>query len=222
MRLYDCYENGRLAEKDFVQCLRLIESYLLRHAVFGHQIRSFWRIFAGMTLDISDESPDKSLSDSLVKPRGSYGFWSFPSDENFTRCIQEKNLYSLQVCRNILDRLENEGEREPSPIGNYSIEHIMPQTLTDEWRDMLGEEAERIHQEWVHRLGNLTLTGYNSEYSNSSFCVKKARKNGFNEAAVRLNLFVRNQSKWTVDQMEERGKLLAERALKIWPYPEAT
>ena len=84
---------------------------------------------------------------------------------------------------------------------------------------MLGEDWEKIHQGWLHRLGNLTLTGYNSSYSNLPFEAKKTIPKGFNESPVRLNMYVRNQSEWTVDEMEERGKQLAERALKIWPRP---
>ena len=220
MRLYDCHASGTLSSNDFVAALRLIDSYLLRHAVCGNQIRSFWRIFAEMNRDIEDESPSVSLHQTMAEERGNDGFWNFPSDDAFVRAFQERNLYSLQICRHILDRLENEDEREPSPVGDYSIEHIMPQTLTEEWQDMLGEDADEIHQEKLHRLGNLTLTGFNSEYSNSSFDTKKTRPNGFNESAVRLNLYVRNQSEWTVAQIEERGKLLAQRALTIWPHPQ--
>ena len=222
MRLYGCYENGTLSESDFAHGLRLIESYILRHRVCNRQIRSYPGIFARMARAISDEAPAESLLSTLAEPRGSYGFWSFPSDGEFARVLQERNLYGLQMCAAILARLENEGEREPSPVGNYSIEHIMPQTLTKEWQDMLGEGWEEVHENWLHRLGNLTLTGFNSEYSNSSFEVKKTRPNGFNESAVRLNLFVRNQSEWTATQMEERGKLLAQRALRIWPYPQVS
>ena len=219
MRLYDCYTNGTLSATDFVAALRLIDSYLLRHTICGNQIRSFWRIFAEMNCDIEDDSPWVSLRQTMAKTRGNYGSWSFPSDEAFLTALQERPLYTLQICRHILDRLENEGEREQSPIQDYSIEHIMPQTLTAEWRDMLGEDAEQVHEERLHRLGNLTLTGFNSEYSNSSFEKKKTRPNGFNESAVRLNLYVRNQSEWTVAQIEERGKRLAQRALNVWPYP---
>ena len=221
MRLYACYENHTLSANDFVEALRLIDSYLLRHAVCGNQIRSFWRIFADMNRDIQDDAPSASLHQTMAKERGNYGFWSFPSDGDFVRALQEKDLYPLQICRHILDRLENDGERELSPVRDYSIEHIMPQTLTAEWREMLGDEhADQIHLEKLHRLGNLTLTGFNPEYSNCSFIVKKNRSNGFNESAVRLNFYVRSQSEWTAAQIDERGRLLAQRALTIWPSPQ--
>ena len=220
MRLYGCYEQGTLSEADFIRGLRFIESYLFRHAVLGHQIRSYWRIFAGMTIDIQDDDPTGSLRATLVKDRGSYGFWTFPMDEVFDQALRQGEIYLKRgICKYLLDRLENDGQKEPSPVSTYTIEHIMPQSLTDDWREMLGDDAERIHADWLHQLGNLTLTAHNLEYSNRSFSEKKARKGGFNESAVRLNQLVREQSEWTSVQIEERGELLAERALAIWPYP---
>lgn len=220
MRLYECYEQGTLSESEFVRGLRYIESFLVRHAILGHQIRSYWRIFAGMTIDIQDDDPVRSLCATLVKDRGNYGFWTFPTNDAFGQSLRHDAIYSKQGIRKyLLDRLENYGQKEPSPVSDYTIEHIMPQSLTGDWRKMLGDDAEQIHTDWLHRLGNLTLTAYNSEYSNRPFSEKKTRPGGFNDSAVRLNQFVREQSEWTAVQMEERGKLLAERALVIWPYP---
>ena len=220
MRLYDSYECGSLSEADFARGLNLVESYLLRHAVCRRQIRGYGDIFAGMAVDINDNAPAKSLFSTLVKDRGSNR--SFPSDAAFADDLQDSEIYHLQrIPKDLLDRLENDGQREPSPVSEYTIEHIMPQVLTDEWRDMLGDDHENVHAGWQHRLGNLTLTAYNSSYSNRPFGEKKTRAGGFNESAVRLNRFVREQSEWTETQMEERGKLLAERALTIWPYPPA-
>lgn len=220
MRLYGCYEQGTLSEAGFIRGLRLIESFLVRHAVLGHQIRSYWRIFAGMSIEIQDDDPSGSLSATLVKDRGSYGFWSFPTDAAFEQALQQDELYLKRgICKYLLDHLENDGHKEPSPVNDYTIEHIMPQSLTDDWRQMLGGDAEQIHADWLHRLGNLTLTAYNPEYSNHPFSEKKTRKGGFNQSAVRLNQFVRGQTEWTVAQMQERGKRLAEDALTIWPYP---
>ena len=217
MRLYDRYERGFLSETGFANGLNLVESYLIRHAVCRRQIRGYGEIFAGMAADISDDAPAKSLYATLVRDRGANR--SFPSDDVFAGDLQSSEIYHLRRAKGLLDRLENDGQREPSPVSEYTIEHIMPQELTDGWRDMLGEDYVDVHDEWLHRLGNLTLTAYNASYSNRPFEEKKTRAGGFNESAVRLNQFVREQSEWTPVQMEERGKLLAERALDIWPYP---
>ena len=219
MRLYDCYDKQHtLSERDFIQSLGLIESYILRHTIRGHQIRSFWRIFAEMTLDIDKESPAESLRHTLAKPRGSYSFWSFQSNFDFSNAIQTKDLAQFQICRYILERLEESFEsKERISTGNLSIEHIMPQALNKEWKDMLGEDWEQVHSDWLHRLGNLTLTGYNPEMSNCPF---EKKKSFYQENPLRLTQFVREQPQWAAAEMEKRGKELATRALRIWPFPQ--
>ena len=94
----------------------------------------------------------------------------------------------------------------------------MPQTLSYAWKRMLGDDSDEVHAHWLHRLGNLTLTGYNAEYSNSTFQEKRDRPGGFRESAiVLLNKDVAAETEWTSKQMEERGRRLADRALRIWP-----
>ena len=228
MRLYDCYDNQRtLAERDFIRSLRLIESYLLRHAICGHQIRRFWNIFAEMTLDVDEESPAETLLDTLAKPRGSYDFWSFQTDSAFSNAIQTKNLAQFQICKYVLDRLEESFESKHSIFTNkLEIEHIMPQSIESsnephrtygkKWQKMLGGDWQQVHSDWLHRLGNLTLAGDNPEMSNKPFEEKKAF---YAENPLRLTQFVRKQPVWTATEMEKRGKELAERALRIWPSP---
>jgi hypothetical protein len=98
----------------------------------------------------------------------------------------------------------------------------MPQNekLPEKWQTMLGKEWKKIQATWLHRLGNLTLTGYNSSYSDRPFEDKKTIAGGFNESSVRLNKFVREKLQWTPTEMEQRSKLLADRALEIWPALE--
>ena len=217
MRLYDYYDREVLKEKEFVQALRFLESYLCRRAVIGLRNNSYREIFARIAHQLIEDSPYQSFLLALSTLGHNYGF---PSDEWFRQELQSLNLYhKTPLCKNLLDRLENDGEREPSPTDDYTIEHIMPQGLTKKWRNMLGDNWEQIHEDWLHRLGNLTLTGYNNEYSNSEFEKKKTIPRGFNWSAVRLNKYVREQDEWTLVQIEERGRILSNRALKIWQYP---
>jgi predicted transport protein len=117
------------------------------------------------------------------------------------------------------DRLENYGSREPTDTSKYSIEHIMPrnENLVSDWRTMLGDKWQDVQRQWLHRLGNLTLTAYNSIYSDRPFAEKKTINGGFEESSLRLNKYVREQLVWTSAEMERRGKELANRALSIWP-----
>ena len=161
MRLYECYEKSVLSYDDFIRSLNLIASYLVRRTVLGLQTRSYWSVFARIAHSISDESSFESFQVALARQ-------NFPSDESFMQEIRDRDLYGLRICLYILTQLENAGQGEPSPTREYSIEHIMPDSIDDvpEWQEMLGDKWEDVHQTWLHRLGNLTLTAYNSAYSN--------------------------------------------------------
>ena len=221
MRLFDCHQRGALDQGGFVEALEATESYLMRRAVAGSQTRAYWGVFATLSKQIEDDAPLDSLKFALTRRRGTT---SIPSDADFRWSLEERELYRMRACWNLLSRLENHGSREPSPTGTYSIEHIMPQNenLSAEWQNMLGEDWQEVQGRWLHRLGNLTLTAYNSRYSDRTFEEKKAISGGFNESAIRLNAYVREQQAWTAETIKERGRLLANRALAIWKYPNPT
>ena len=221
MCLFDCYERDKLTIEDFIHAITLIESYVLRRAIIGLDTRSYWKVFTGIAyrLDVNTSVLD-ALKVAFARLDGKI---YFPTDEEFKRSLQEKDISTLRVCRHILDQLENAGQKEPSPVSEYSIEHIMPVNIENvpEWKRMLGNNWQSIHNKWLNRLGNLTLTAYNSEYSNYPFEKKKEIDGGFNESAVRLNNYVRQQSQWTATQIEERGKNLISKGLEIWPHHHA-
>lgn len=126
----------------------------------------------------------------------------------------------------LLERIENNGTAEDKDIyrhvddGDYSIEHIMPQHLTPVWCSELGDDYEQIHDKWLHRLANLTLTAYNSKYSNSPFSDKKSMKDGFCDSGIRMNQWIAKKDKWTLAELEERDHYLMGKALEIWKIPE--
>ena len=124
MRLYQCYEEKTLSHNDFVRALKLIASYIVRRSVLGMQTRGYWSVFARIAQSVSDEAPFESLQVALA--RQSY---RFPSDSEFKKELQERDLYRLRMCWHILSQLENAEQNEPSPVSEYSIEHIMPQSL---------------------------------------------------------------------------------------------
>ena len=219
MRLYDYYERKLLTESDFIRALTLIKSYLLRRAVIGLQTRDYWSVFTRIAHTMSEDDPFESFQVALARQKYSY---RFPSDKEFRSAIQEGDLYRLRNCFHILECLENSGQLEPSPTKGYSIEHIMPQNIdkVQEWQAMLGGQSKwkDVHDTWLHRLGNLTLTAYNGPLSNKPFSKKKPV---FEQAAVRITKYVKDQGRWTEFEMEERGHILAERARVIWPHHEA-
>ena len=220
MRLFECHDVRKTLELDeFTDAIKLIESYVFRRAICGEQTRGYWQVFANLAYQIDPDCPLQSLTVGLARQRDTY---RFPDDTEFRQALTDREIYWKRVCFELLDRLENDGSKEPTATSDYSIEHIMPQNekLPAEWREMLGANWADIQRQWLHRLGNLTLTGYNSKYSDRPFAEKKIISGGFEESSVRLNKYIRDQAQWTPAQMKERGELLAQRALTIWPQLE--
>ena len=127
-----------------------------------------------------------------------------------------------------MERFENFGIDEDKEIyahlddGTYSIEHVMPQHLSPPWVTALGDHYEEIHETWLHRLANLTLTAYNSKYSNNDFIEKRDMSKGFKESGLRMNTWIAAKEKWTLDELEERSELMVSKAMSIWPIPETS
>ena len=151
----------------------------------------------------------------------------FPDDEEFSVRFTDRQVYQMNSKNKIyiLERLENFSTAEDKDVyghcddGIYSIEHIMPQHLTPAWVKSLGDDYEQIHETWLHRIANLTLTAYNSKYSNSTFEEKKSMKNGFEDSGIRMNTYIAKKDKWTLAELEERNQYLMGRALEIWAAP---
>ncbi len=215
MRLYDCYSRAKtLTLNEFVEAVELLESYVFRRSVCGMQTRSLGQIFATLAYRIRDDTPLLSLKVALHRQGKKR---RFPSDAEFREALETHDLYGMRHCRYLLDRLENHS-KEVIDTSNFTIEHVMPQNeeLRPEWRTMLGADWQIVQETWLHRLGNLTLTGYNTEYSDRPFPDKKTIEGGFNDSPLRLNKFIREQPVWTAVELEKRGKALAAEALTIW------
>lgn len=204
-----------LTSGQMLEALGILESYLLRRSVRQDQSRAYWQHFANTAYALQDDQPLDSLKLGIARLPVSY---RMPDDKEFSAALEGHDIYNLRVCRFLLERLENDGTLEPSLLDNCTIEHILPQNtnLKREWRTMLGPDWKAVQAENVDRLGNLTLTAYNTRYSDHPFETKKTLEHGFSDSAVRLNKFVREQKQWTDKEIAERGKLLVERCMKIW------
>lgn len=212
MRLYEGYSNDQAKNYEFVKAISLLESYVLRRSVCGMDTRSLGNTFAMIAQRIDLEAPLESLSVTLARITS-----RFPTNEEFYAALCEGDLYGKKACRFVLERLENDS-KEQIDTQNFSVEHVMPQNknLRPEWKTMLGENWLQVQHTWLHRLGNLTLTGYNSEYKDHAFSAKKGTKNGFDESPLRLNRDIAKETKWTDQQMKARGEKLAKQALSVW------
>lgn len=217
MRLLEAQETHKsMTEAELLEAVRLVESYMLRRAVMGAQNKGYTLEFAKVSYRIDDARPLASLRAALAGMPAAY---AFPEDAEFERALTEENLYQKRVRFHVLDALENRDRNEQVDTAGFSIEHVMPQnrTLHESWRRMLGDNWQEVQQTWLHRLGNLTLTGYNSSYSDRTLEEKQTIENGFRQSPIRLSEDLRYATAWTATEMEARGKKLAARALKIWP-----
>ncbi len=218
LRLYDCFDRTQtLSEDEFVSALELLESYVFRRSVCDMQANSLGQIFANLAHRIKEAQPLDSLKAALARqPRKR----RFPVDTEFREALENRDVYGMRNCSYLLDRLENFKTNERIDTSSFTIEHVLPQNdeLRPEWQTMLGTDWKRVQETWLHRLGNVTLTGYNPDYSDKPFDVKKSLTGkGFNDSPLRLHRSIREQTIWTASEIEQRGKLLAEKAVDVWP-----
>lgn len=215
LTLYDYYERAKtLSVDEFVEAIELLESFVFRRSVCDMQTRSLGQIFASLAHRITEIQPLLSLKVALYRQGKKR---RFPTDAEFREALETRDVYDMRTCFYLLDRLENLS-KERIDTSNFSIEHVMPQNedLRQEWRAMLGSAWQAVQETWLHRLGNLTLTGYNSTYSDRPFTEKKTIAGGFSDSPLRLNKFIREQSTWDATTIEQRGKQLAEKAIAVW------
>lgn len=217
--VFDDHAEGKISRAELVEVLRTIESYVFRRAVSGVPTNALNKIFAALSREVDEERYLESLKAALLLKEGS---GRFPRDEEFRRELLAKDIYNFRNRTYLLDKLENHGRKERVEVSAFTIEHVMPQNpeLSPEWQNELGAEWERIQAEHLHTLGNLTLTGYNSELSDRPFAEKLTMPGGFKDSPIRLNESVRGHPRWTEDAILERGRGLADLAAVVWPAPK--
>ncbi|EJB61876.1 DUF262 and DUF1524 domain-containing protein [Helicobacter pylori] len=217
LELYSDYSDGVLFKQDFISIIELTESYLCRRAVCGLGTNSLNKIFPSFTKKIDKKQYLKSVEKHFGSLKGKQ---RFPNNDEFKDLFITIDFYHFKKNKYFLERLEKFDTEEPVDTQKCNIEHIMPQTLTQKWQKDLGENFKAIHEKYLHTIGNLTLTGYNSEYSNNSFQEKRDMKNGFKQSPLRLNQGLKNLESFGEKEIEKRANDLADWALKIWTYPK--
>lgn len=232
MEVLRLQEEGTLDYSQVTEVCRIVESYLLRRVICDLPSNTLSKVFLTLSFDIKrfDGTYDNFIEKMKYVLTNKKEKASFPEDETFADHFQSKNIYAMpsRYKAYIFDRLENGDSSEYKEIynrldsGEYSIEHIMPQKLTPAWNRELKDDAEQIHAEWVHRIANLTLTAYNSKYSNSSFQEKKTMPDGYLQSGIKMNQRVSQKEHWGLPELEERSAELTKLALALWPYAEST
>ncbi|GAA9713864.1 DUF262 and DUF1524 domain-containing protein [Helicobacter pylori] len=219
LELYSDYKDGVLSKQDFIPIIDLTESYICRRAVCGLGTNSLNKVFPFVTKKIN-KNKDQYLESIKVH----FGYLTekqrFPNNDEFKEHFITIDFYHFQKREYFLERLENFERKERVYAHEYTTEHIMPQTLEEEWERDLGENFQAIHDKYLHTIGNLTLTGYNKEYNNKPFKEKRDMEKGFKQSPLRLNQGLRDLEVFGEEQIKKRANDLADWTLKIWTYPK--
>ncbi|MFF0544363.1 DUF262 domain-containing protein [Nocardia thailandica] len=219
LEVYTDYDLDILTRDDVLQIVDLVTSYIFRRAVCRIPTNSLNKTFAGFSLAVRKDRYVESVKAHFLSMKS---YRRFPSDAEFEAGLATNDLYNFRRRSYFLRMLENFGRKEHVTIEDYTIEHILPQNenLSAHWRNALGDGWQEVQAKYLHTLGNLTLTGYNSEYSDHPFEAKRDMEGGFRDSPLRLNKGLGQLETWNADEIRKRAARLAGEALRIWTRPE--
>ncbi len=216
----DINSNIKLSKADFIQIVKYVESYVLRRYICEIPTNSMNNTFANLHKNIDNTDYLKSFIADLLQYDN---YKRFPNNMELSEALKTKDIYKNSlVRRHMLEKLENYDNKDIVNVENCTIEHIMPQHLSKEWQKELGENFKEIHDKYLHTLGNLTLTSYNSEMSDKTFEEKKIIQGGFIQSKLTLNHSLCELDKWGENEINNRREELTKNVIDIWEYPEKT
>ncbi|MGY2892844.1 GmrSD restriction endonuclease domain-containing protein [Deinococcus sp. UYEF24] len=220
---YEAWKSDKLKQSDLLGMLRLVESYLFRRWASGVPSQGLNKVFPSVLPQFGKGDDLGALRDFLYQLPGTR---RFPQDEEFRAGLTTRDLYSARSwSRYTLGKLENHDHKEAfSDLSAFTIEHILPQNkkLSPEWQAMLGEDWQVVQDKYLHTLGNLTLTGYNSELSDKPFTTKQDMTGGFRDSHLRLNNALADLEVWNETELLKRAGVLADLAVQVWPAVQPT
>ncbi len=223
-------QDKKLSVDDVLQIFEITENYLFRRNICEVPTNALNKIFLNLNREILryDNTPNNYVPKFIYALLSKKESGRFPDDKEFTEALGNKAVYLMRgkYKAYLFERMENYGIIESKDVythldnSTYTIEHIMPQHLTPVWVEALGPNAEEIHTTWLHRLANLTLTGYNPSLSNNSFIDKRdAEQGGYKASGLRMNQRIAQKDSWGLPELEERNAELLAYARKIWSFP---
>jgi len=219
LELYHDYATGILPVADLLSAVRLTEAYVFRRAICAIPTNSLNKTFSTFGKALKKDRYLESIQAHLLTLPS---YRRFPGDDEFRRDLQTRDLYNFPRRSYWLRRIENYNRLELVAVAEYTIEHIMPQNenLPADWKTALGPEWERVWQTWLHTLGNLTLTAYNSEYSDHPFAEKRDMpEKGLKLSPLKLNQGLGQLDQWNEETIKARAGKLSGVALDVWPVP---
>lgn len=219
LEVYEDFSQNLVTRQDFISILRLVESYVFRRAICGVPTNSMNKTFATLSREIDRDNYLESLELAFARKDA---YRRFPEDEEFRREFVVKDIYNFRNRSYLLRKLENyKRSKELVDPENYTIEHILPQNpkLSDEWQAELGDDWKEIQAKYLHTIGNLTLTAYNSEYGDRPFQEKRDMEGGFKISPLYLNHGLAQLEHWRETEIKDRAAELAAWAVQIWASP---
>jgi hypothetical protein len=219
LEVYRDYGANVLSADDVLEIVRLVEAYVFRRAICAVPTNSMNKTFANFGRSLSKDRYLESVKASFLNLKS---YRRYPVDDEFIARMQDRDLYNFRSRVYWLRRFENFDRKERVHVDDYTIEHIMPQNenLPQPWREALGTDWPEIQAKWLHTLGNLTLTGYNSEYSDKSFPQKRDMKGGFKVSPLHVNQGLAQLDNWDESTIKARAERMARRAAGVWPMPD--
>lgn len=239
--------DNKLSSEEVYKVLDIVENYWARRIICAYPANVMSKTFAILHSDIlriinehsKRETPLESSYSELIKYvlLKKQGNAIFPKDSEIDKNFPTRQIYKIPIDYRyfLFERMENENSKEGDDTivsrmkkNQITIEHIMPQTLNQKWKDSLGENWEDIHETYLHTFANLTLTGYNSSYGNHTFTEKKEgytiskdgsemQVYGFKDSAFRLSNYLKTCNQWTETELIERQNILKNKFLSMWP-----
>ena len=226
LEVYKDYKQKYIQKPELIEILRLVESYVFRRAICDIPTNSLNTTFASRLMPKVDRSNYlESLKKAFLNLAEQSDRYRYPADSEFKQEFQVKGIYNNpKRCQYLLRKLENYERRQPHSCVDQTIEHVIPQNdnLCDEWQQELGENWRDIREKYLHTIGNLTLIGWkdNPALSDLPFEEKQKVRGGFCESELHLNRSLCQAKQWNEKAVLTRAEELAEKAIKIWIYPE--
>ena len=224
-------QDGKLSVETVRDVFEITENYLFRRNICEVPTNALNKVFLTLNKEILryDNTADNYVDKFIYALRSKRESGRFPDDREFSDALAAKQVYLMRgkYKAYLFERFENYGTVETKSVyahldnNDYSIEHIMPQHLTPAWMEELGTNAAEIHAMWLHRLANLTLTGYNPSLSNKTFQEKRdSEQGGYQNSGLRMNQKIALKDAWGLPELEERNQEMVARALQIWRCPQ--
>lgn len=225
LTLYNEYNSQKNDFEEFVECLKSLENYWVRRHICKKPTHELSRMFTSIWKDVTamkDEDESVTLAEALDKFLIAK---NYPDNNEVRQAIHSQKLYDKKNPKKICLVIDTINRHLSKGTGGYTvldkestIEHILPQTLSKEWKNYLGDEFQQIYRDYLHTLGNLTLVTpeWNGQLSNSAFVVKKQK---LAEHALRINsdYFSLTIDRWDDKAILERANFLTSKFIEIWP-----